>query len=190
MEYFNGWDDGIHAIPVPDALGSFFSTYYVTLGVLILSLLILYLWIKSPFGLILTAIRDNPVRAQSIGVNVKRHQLIALTISGFFAGLAGVLFVIVEGSVAPSLLAWNKSAEILIMCLMGGMSTFLGPSLGAAILVLLSMIVGAYTEYWLLALGLLLLVLVLFLPQGVLGFLGEKFLGSPDGGGVNQNAAR
>ncbi len=169
-----GGDDGIHAIPVPEVLTSLNASYYLTLIVLVLSLLVLFAIVKSPFGLILTAARDNIPRTGSIGVNVKRHQLAAFVIAGFFAGIAGVLFIVIDRSVAPSLLYWNKSAEVLIMCLMGGMGTFLGPSLGAALLVLLSMVVGVYTEYWLLVLGLILLVLVLFLPQGILGFVSGK----------------
>lgn len=168
-------DNGIHAIPVPEFLTSVNSVYYTTLVVLFVSLAILYLITKSPFGLTLLATRDNPVRSESVGINVKRHRLTAFVIAGFFAGIAGVLFVLVERSVAPSLLFWNKSAEILIMCLMGGLTVFMGPTLGAGILVLLSMIVGLYTEYWLLVLGLLLLILVLFLPQGILGFLVESY---------------
>ncbi|HEY8910173.1 MAG TPA: branched-chain amino acid ABC transporter permease [Desulfosporosinus sp.] len=168
-------DNGIHAIPVPEFLTSVNSVYYTTLMVLIVSLVILYLITKSPFGLTLLATRDNPVRSESVGINVKRHRLTAFVIAGFFAGIAGVLFVLVERSVAPSLLFWNKSAEILIMCLMGGLTVFMGPALGAGILVLLSMIVGLYTEYWLLVLGLLLLILVLFLPQGILGYLMESY---------------
>ncbi|EGW37605.1 branched-chain amino acid ABC transporter permease [Desulfosporosinus sp. OT] len=163
-------DNGIHAIPVPEFLTSVNSVYYTTLIILCLSLVILYLISKSPFGLTLLATRDNPMRSESLGIHVRRHRLTAFVIAGFFAGLAGVLFVLVERSVAPSLLSWNKSAEILIMCLMGGLTVFMGPTLGAVILVFLSMFVGLYTEYWLLVLGVLLLILVLFLPQGILGY--------------------
>ena len=168
-------DNGIHAISVPEFISSVNAVYYTTLVVLFVSLAILYMITKSPFGLTLLATRDNPVRSESVGINVKRHRLIAFVIAGFFAGIAGVLFVLVERSVAPSLLFWSKSAEILIMCLMGGLTVFMGPTLGAGILVFLSMIVGLYTEYWLLVLGLLLLILVLFLPQGILGFLVESY---------------
>lgn len=184
-----GGDDGIHAIPVPEAFTSLTAGYYLTFGILVLSLVVLFAIVKSPFGLILTAARENSPRTGSIGVNVKRHQLVAFVISGFFAGIAGVLYVMIDRSVSPALLYWNKSAEVLIMCLMGGMGTFLGPSLGAALLVILSMVVGIYTEYWLLVLGLVLLVLVLFLPQGILGFLFSKFQASRPKE-VAQDAAR
>jgi len=178
-------DNGIHAIPVPEFLTSINSVYYATLLILVISLIILYIITKSPFGLMLLATRDNPVRSESVGVNVKRHRLTAFVIAGFFAGIAGVLFVLVERSVAPSLLFWSESAEVLIMCLMGGLTVFMGPMLGAGILVLLSMVVGLYTEYWLLVLGLLLLLLVLFLPQGILGYLMEIYNKRQDKGGGN-----
>lgn len=170
-----GGDDGMHGIPVPDALSSLTGAYYVSLAVLAICLAVLYLMLKSPFGLSLLATRDNPVRSQSIGINIRRHRLAAFVIAGFFAGIAGVLFVLVEKSVSPSMLSWSESAEIMIMCLLGGLTTFYGPALGAGIIVFLSMKVGTYTEYWLLVLGIILLVLVLVLPQGLLGFLEEKY---------------
>ncbi len=186
---FTGGDDGIHAIPIPDYLASPTAVYYVNLAVLVISLIVLYIIIKSPFGLTLVATRDNPVRSQSVGVNIRRHQLAAFVLAGFFAGVAGVLFVLIEQSVSPSLLYWSKSAEVLIMCLLGGMAVFMGPTLGAAVLVLLSMVVGTYIDYWLLVLGLILLLLVLFLPQGVLGFLQEKLTGRKSAEGGERDAA-
>jgi branched-chain amino acid transport system permease protein len=164
-----GGDDGIHAVPIPEVLSSPTIMYYVAFLTFSICLLALFVLVKSPFGLILKASRDNSVRAEGIGVNVRVHQLIAFVIAGFFAGIAGVVFVLMERSVTPSMLYWNKSAEVLIMCLIGGFGTFLGPSLGAAILVILSMVIGVYTDYWLLVLGSILLASVLFLPQGILG---------------------
>jgi branched-chain amino acid transport system permease protein len=98
-----------------------------------------------------------------------------LVIAGFFGGVAGVLFVTVEGSVFPDLMFWTLSLEILIMCLLGGWFTFLGPMLGAAIMVTLRMVAGIYTEYWTLVLGIILMLLIFFLPQGALGYFSEKF---------------
>jgi branched-chain amino acid transport system permease protein len=98
-----------------------------------------------------------------------------MIISGAFAGIAGSMFVVIEGSVFPELMFWTLSLEIIIMCLLGGWFTFLGPMLGAAIIVLLRTFVGIYTEYWTIILGLVLMLLILFLPQGVLGYFLEKF---------------
>lgn len=184
-----GGDDGLHGIAVPAALSSLKAGYYLTLVALTICLAVLYVILKSPFGLSLVAARDNPVRSESVGINIKRHRLAAFVIAGFFAGIAGVLFVLVEKSVSPSMLFWGKSAEIMIMCLLGGLTTFFGPTLGAGVIVFLSMKVGAYTEYWLLVLGIILLVLVLALPQGLLGFLQEKYLGRVvERKGLSENA--
>lgn len=170
---FTGGDDGIHGVPIPEWLISINAAYYFIFFICAVSLLVLYMIIKSPFGLTLQAVRDNPIRSESVGVNNKQHQLAAFVLSGFFAGIAGVLFLVLERSVSPALLFWNKSAEILIMCLLGGMFTFFGPIFGAAAIVVLATFIGVFTEYWLIVLGGILLGVVLFLPQGVIGFIGE-----------------
>ncbi len=166
---FTGGDDGIHGISVPAILESPIGSYYFTLIVVALSLFIMYRILKAPFGSILQGIRDNVVRSQAIGVNVRRHQLIAIVIAGFFAGVAGVLFVVVDNSVFPDMMFWTLSLEITIMALVGGWFTFLGPMLGAAIIVLLRTFVSTVTEYWAFVLGIVLLLVILFLPEGILG---------------------
>jgi branched-chain amino acid transport system permease protein len=172
---FTGGDDGIHGIPTPDFLYSTNSRYYFILVIFIVSLIALYFVLKSPFGMTLQAIRDNPERCEAIGINVRRHQLVAIVIATFFAGVAGVLFVVLEGSVFPDLLFWVLSLEVFIMCLLGGWLTFAGPVLGAAITVSLRTFVGTYTEYWTLILGIILILLIFFLPEGVMGFILDKF---------------
>lgn len=167
---FTGGDDGIHGIPLPSFVSSINGSYYFTLIVTGVCLILMYTIVNSPFGRIFLAIRDNPERSESIGVNVKRHQLVGQAIAGFFAGIAGVLFVTVEGSVFPDLLFWTLSLEILIMCLLGGWYTFLGPMLGATIIVTLRTWVNVYTEYWTLVLAIILMLLIYFLPEGVLGY--------------------
>lgn len=172
---FTGGDDGIHGIPLPSLISSTKGAYYFGLILLILCVTVIYLIFKSPFGATLQAIRDNPERCEAIGINVRRHQLIAIVIATFFAGVAGVLFVVVEGSVFPDLLFWVFSLELFIMCLLGGWFTFAGPILGAAIMISLRTFVGIYTEYWTLILGIILILLIFFLPEGVWGYLLEKF---------------
>jgi branched-chain amino acid transport system permease protein len=170
-------DDGIHGVPVPDLISSTSNAYYFILLFFIICLIIMYFIHKSPFGTTLQAIRDNPARCSAVGVNVRRHQLTAIVIATFFAGVAGVLFVVLERSVFPDLLFWVLSLEIFIMILLGGWFTFAGPIIGAAITVALRTFVGVYTEYWTMILGILLILLIFFLPEGVIGFMGEK-LGS------------
>ena len=110
------------------------------------------------------------VRSQAIGVNVRLHQLVALVLAGFFGGVAGVMFVVVDNSVFPDMMFWTLSMEITIMALLGGWHTFLGPLLGAAIIILLRTFVSGYTEYWTLILGIILMLVIIFLPEGVLGY--------------------
>lgn len=168
-------DDGIHGIPVPDAIASTSNSYYFILIFFVLCLIVMYLIYRSPFGTTLQAIRDNPERCEAVGINVRRHQLMAIVTATFFAGVAGVLFVVLEQSVFPDLLFWVLSLEIFIMCLLGGWFTFAGPIIGAAITVGLRTFVGIYTEYWTLILGIMLILLIFFLPEGVMGFILEKF---------------
>ena len=172
---FTGGDDGIHGIPLPDIISTSNGAYYFTLIVTALSLIVLYKMIKSPFGSTLQGIRDNPVRSEMIGVNVRRHQLVALTIAGFFAGVGGVLFIVVDNTVFPEMLFWTLSLEILIMCLLGGWFTFMGPMLGAALIIVIRTFVSTYTVYWALILGIILMFVIFFLPDGVLGFFENKW---------------
>jgi branched-chain amino acid transport system permease protein len=131
--------------------------------------------IRSPFGSVLQGIRDNPVRSEMIGINVRKHQLLALVIAGFFAGVAGSLFVVVDNTVFPDMLFWTLSLEIVIMCLLGGWFTFLGPMLGAAVIIALRTFVSTYTDYWALVLGIIMMFVIFFLPNGILGYVEEKF---------------
>ncbi len=177
---FTGGDDGLPGIPMPHILAPVNHSYYFILAILVICLIIMYLILKSPFGNTLQAIRDNPERCEAIGIHVRRHQLIAIVIATFFAGVAGVLFVVLERSVFAELLFWTLSLEIFIMCLLGGWFTFAGPILGAAMIVALRTFVGIFTEYWTLILGIVLILLIFFLPEGVMGFFQKLFKPGPE----------
>jgi len=172
---FTGGDDGIHGIPMPSLLSSLNNSYYFILIILVICLIMMYMILKSPFGNALQAIRDNPQRCEAVGINVRRYQLLGIVIATFFAGVAGVLFVVLERSVFADLLFWVFSLEIFIMCLLGGWFTFAGPILGAAIIMALRTFVGKYTEYWTLILGVILILVIFFLPEGVMGYFQEIF---------------
>jgi branched-chain amino acid transport system permease protein len=177
---FTGGEDGMHGIPLPDIIASGTGAYYFTLIVSAISFFIIYTMLKSPFGSALQGIRDNPVRSEMIGVNVRRHQLATLMISGFFAGVAGVLFVVVDNSVFPNMVFWSLSMEVMIMCLLGGWLTFMGPIVGAGLIVVIRTVVSGYTEYWSLILGIILMLIIFFLPDGVLGYFLNKYKGMTD----------
>ncbi|MEA2109904.1 MAG: branched-chain amino acid ABC transporter permease [Pseudomonadota bacterium] len=182
---FTGGDDGIHGIPIPDLIYSSTRAYYFCLIITVVCLLLMYLIVNSSFGRIFQGIRDNPERCGAVGINVQRHQLAGQMIAAFFAGVAGTLFVTVEGSVFPDLMFWTLSLEILIMCLLGGWFVFMGPSLGAAIIIILRTFVGIYTEYWTLVLGIVLMLLIFFLPEGVLGLLFRRVVPVAEKEGAN-----
>lgn len=170
-----GGDNGIHDIKMPWFLMSFVPSYYTILAIVAVCAAVLYLILQSPFGATLQAIRENPQRCEAVGVNVRNHQLVAIVIAAFFAGVAGVLYVGLERSVFPDLLFWVLSLEIFVMCLLGGWYTFAGPMLGAALVVALRTVASIYTEYWTTVLGVVLILLIFFLPDGVMGFLQERF---------------
>ena len=172
---FTGGDDGIHGVPMPSLISSLNSSYYFILIILIVCLVLMYMIIKSPFGSTLQAIRDNSQRCEAVGINVRRYQLGGIVVATFFAGVAGVLFVALERSVFAEMLFWVMSLEIFIMCLLGGWFTFAGPILGAAVTVALRTFVGRYTEYWTLILGVMLILVIFFLPEGVMGFFQGLF---------------
>jgi len=164
-----GGDTGFIGIPFPQYLDSRTRYYYFTFAVVALKI------INSPFGRILTTIRENPERTEFIGINVKLFQLVAFMISGFFSAIAGALFGVFNHSVFPDTLFWPASAEVLIMAILGGMYSFFGPVVGAAVLLYLRMQVATYTQYWPLILGTILAVLLFFFPGGIVGFVQTRF---------------
>ncbi len=127
--------------------------------------------VGSPFGRILTTIRENPERAEFIGVNVRRWELLAFVIAGAFAGLAGGLFGIFNRGVFPDFAYWQKSSEVLIMTILGGIGYFYGPAVGALVLLVLNQQITSYTEYWPFILGMILIVLLFAFPGGIVGAL-------------------
>jgi branched-chain amino acid transport system permease protein len=175
-----GGEQGMPEIPYPNLdwmgrlpfLGSLrTSDHFYLLTVLLVALC---LWalrrvVGSPFGRMLTTIRENAERAEFIGVNVRRYELAAFVLAGAFAGLAGGLFGIFNRGVFPDFAYWTKSSEVLIMTLLGGMGMFYGPALGALALILLNQQIVSYTEYWPLVLGTILIVLLFAFPGGLAG---------------------
>jgi len=177
-----GGDQGLPEIPYPNldwldhvpglsglSIGDRF--YLLTLVLIGVSLAIIHRIVRSPFGRVLTTIRDNPERAAFIGVNVRAYQLAVFVVAGAFAGLAGALYGIFSRGVFADYVFWSKSAEVMIMTILGGMGYFWGPPVGAAALVWLNQAITDYTQYWPLVLGVILLVLLFAFPGGILGGL-------------------
>jgi ABC-type branched-subunit amino acid transport system ATPase component/branched-subunit amino acid ABC-type transport system permease component len=162
-----GGDNGLVPIPVPEALAGPRAFYLFTLACSGLAAGALWRLVNAPFGRTLLAIRENAERAEFVGVHVKRVQLVAFVISGGVSGLAGALFALFSRGAFPDYAFWTKSAEVLLMTLLGGPYVFLGPALGAGILIVLNSVVTSFTEYWPVVLGAILLLLIYVFPGGV-----------------------
>jgi branched-chain amino acid transport system permease protein len=171
---FTGGDDGIQSVFPPGIIASSARFYYFTLIIVALASLAIWRILHSPFGYTLQCIRDNRQRIESIGINVRRYQWMAFIISGIFAGLAGSLFVTLNWTVAPTDIGWVKGGEPLVMTIVGGQYVFGGPIIGAAILTFFQFFVGQLTLYWALVIGIVLALVVRFLPGGVGGYIQER----------------
>jgi branched-chain amino acid transport system permease protein len=152
------------------------STYYVlTLGLVTAGVLLLRVMLFSPFGYAMRGGRDSPVRAEAIGIHVKRVHWIAFAIAGTFCGLAGGLFAFAKGSISPETIAVGRSVDGLVMVLLGGIQSLTGPLVGASVFAILQDTIMRQSEYWRALLGGVILVLVLLFPGGIAGTLGRRF---------------
>ncbi len=151
------------------ALGNPSIYYHVVLVIVVLATSILYLICRSSFGLILRAIRQNPERVAFCGLNVRSYRLAAFIISGAFSGLAGGLMAPFLRIASPELVHWSMSAEPVLMSILGGTGYFLGPFFGAGMFVLLETWITSMTHAWMLVLGIILALMVMFFRRGVLG---------------------
>ena len=148
--------------------------YYLTLALSAGGVLVLHRFLHSPFGYAMRASRDSVLRADAIGINVKRITWVAFVIAGAFAGLAGALYAFSKGSISPETLHVSRSIEGLVMVLLGGIQTLAGPIVGAVTFTWLHDTVARNTDYWRAMLGAIILILVLLFPQGIAGFIKQQ----------------
>jgi branched-chain amino acid transport system permease protein len=180
-----GGDDGLVGIPrAPLEIPGIFSInmsslghyYYFVLIVCLLAIMLLYRIVNSPFGLTLQGIRDSESRIAFAGISVKNYRLIAFTIAGLYAGLAGALLPPLENTVTPPVAHWTHSAEPVLATLLGGIHTFAGPIVGAFLFYVIKDIIVRFTEYWLICLGAIVLALVMGLPGGVVSIFEKRLV--------------
>lgn len=166
-------DDGLPGIVAPDLAplplkaDEPLSFYILTLAIFSLSVAALWLIRTAPFGASLAGIREHETRMRVLGYDVVRHSYVAYIVAGGFAALAGALFAYHNGIVTPHDLSVSRSAEALLMVVLGGPGTLFGPLLGAALVVALQQIVGIYTDRWLTVFGATLILAIIFTPNGV-----------------------
>jgi len=191
--WVTGGTDGLR-VPTPTLLGVSIGAgqdkmtflahryYYYVLAIFLVSVGVMWVIVHSPFGKALQAIRDNEIRAEFVGVQVWHYRWVAFLISGVFTGLAGALWVPLNGLTTPDILHWSFSGEIVFFTVLGGFSTFAGPIVGAVVFNYLKTFAVGYTVYWQMLLGVVLVTLVMALPTGIMGMaarLGQKWRRAP-----------
>lgn len=166
---FTGGSNGLTGVWPAAWLADKRMYYYLTAALVVLGVVVLRRALFSPFGYALRAGRDSPLRADAIGIDVKRMQWTGFVLAGAFAGLAGALFAFSKGSISPEALHVGKSIDALVMVLLGGLQTLTGPIVGAFAFTWLHDTVARSTDYWRAMLGGIILVLLLLFPQGIVG---------------------
>ena len=178
--WVTGGSDGLR-VPTPTLLGGLGGPgadkvefiahryYYYVLILFLIATAAMWVIVSSPFGKALQAIRDNETRAEFVGVQVWKYRWIAFVISGAFTGLAGALWVPLNGLTTPDILYWPFSGRIVFFTVLGGFHTFVGPIVGAIAYNYLETYAVGFTVYWQLVLGIVLVLLVLTMPSGLVG---------------------
>ena len=168
----------IPALKLPGLELSLFDPRNMYLFILFVVLAgIFFLWrlVQSPFGLLLTAVRENKERLAFVGADVRMVRLTAFTIAGALAGLSGALFCLFNSMATPDFMHWSYSARPVLMTILGGSGVFFGPAFGAAVFFLLEQVITNLTDNWMIFLGAILIPVVIFFPQGILGTISNYF---------------
>jgi branched-chain amino acid transport system permease protein len=157
-----------------DILSNATAFYYFVLLCFALAAGVMGFLLRSPFGRSMIAIRENERRARFLGIPVERHIWIAFTLSCFFIGFAGALYALVNNFADPRGLHYSQSGDFVMMAVMGGMRSFWGPLLGAVVFVVLQDYLSSITVNWMSFVGLVFVLMVLFFPRGLLGFVRRR----------------
>jgi branched-chain amino acid transport system permease protein len=170
-----GGSDGIAIVEKPSLLGfdlaNSSSMYFMALAFFLLSYAGLRRLLNAPLGHVFVGIRENEPRMLAIGYATRAYKLLSFTIAGAFAGLAGGLYAIFNSFISPDAIYWTASGDILIMTMLGGAGTLIGPAIGAAVFLLMKNVVSSYSEHWLAIVGVTFIGCVLFFPGGIWGTL-------------------
>jgi len=152
-------------------LGNSLPMYFMTLGFLLVSYWALRRLLNAPLGHVFVGIRENEPRMLAIGYRTRAYKLLSFTIAGAFAGLSGGLYAIFNSFISPDAVYWTASGDILIMTMLGGAGTLIGPAIGAGVFLLMKNVVSSYSEHWLAIIGAIFICCVLFFPGGIWGTL-------------------
>jgi branched-chain amino acid transport system permease protein len=142
--------------------------------VLVIAAVVMWRIVHSPFGLALKTIRDNPAKAETLGISVPRYRWAAFVISAVYAGAGGALLAVPIGNVDPTLAYWTHSGNIVFMTLLGGFASFFGPIVGAFVFIYLQDFVMSIVPWWRLVFGAILAAVVIFAPGGLMGLVARR----------------
>ena len=173
-----GGDDGLTVYKRSDFgglinLGNRVQFYYLCLFCLLAVVVLIWRIVNSRFGLVLQGLRSNEQRMQAIGFPSKRYKLACFVIAGMLCGLSGALLANNTDFVSPAVMYWTRSGDLMVMVILGGMGTLMGPVVGSVVFLVLEEVLSQLTEYWALIMGPLLLLIVLFGRGGIMGMLGR-----------------
>lgn len=166
-----GGENGLRGNARPAALADPMVFYYFVLAVGLAATVVMWRFVRSPFGLTLKGIRESESRMRSLGYNTTQHLLIGFLFSGLMAGISGVLYAYFNSFVSPSTVALAQSVKGLLMAIVGGVGTLFGGVVGAAVIILLENVVSSFTERWSMVLGGLFVLTMIFAPEGMVGKL-------------------
>lgn len=175
-----GGSDGLAGVPrTAGPLGMDWFTsrlgfYYMVAGCAVGAFLLCRAFVRSPVGTALLAIRENERKASALGYNPRAYKIVVFVVAAFFGGLAGSLYAPFAGFTSPDLFFWLLSGQVLVMVIIGGAGTLAGPIVGAAFFYLLEHYLSAITNSWALVLGVIFIVFVLFVPEGIWGFVRRR----------------
>ena len=173
-----GGDDGLMGVPHPDITiggwvlgnsGNPTAMYLFTFAIVLICFLLTWRIVHSPFGAVLETIRENEERASFVGINVRKYKLFGWMLSCMLASISGGLFILYKGYIGPTTMHAFAGATVLMMVLLGGMGSLWGPIIGAAIFIFMQDYISTMTEHWELFVGLVVILLVLFMPRGFSG---------------------
>jgi branched-chain amino acid transport system permease protein len=170
-----GGDDGLPNVPRPEWVGDTVAFYYFTVLVIGAATTLLVCIVRSPFGYALRGIRESESRMLALGYNAWRYKYLAFVLASAFAGLSGCMYAYYNRFVGIDYLHVVRSAEALLMVILGGAGTLVGPAIGAGLIVLLENLISNYTQRWLLVLGAIYVIVTLLAPRGLMGIVEARW---------------
>ena len=169
LYWITGAENGMRGIARPDFAVLYWQFYYLTLLIFAVCAVLIWMVVRSPFGLTVLGLRESESRMRALGYNTTLHKLLIFMISGLFAGVAGILYAWYNNFISPSAVYMTPSAEGVLMVILGGAGTLFGPVIGAAIVVVVKNLVSIYVQRWPTLLGVIFVLTILFARDGLLG---------------------